>query len=240
MKESFYFILNGGESVGKGTQKEMLVNLYDDAVQIREPGGTLEAEIIRSVILEKDVALKERLLKVQSLIDNGDVINLCKDYLTLAKKEMVMHGLNGKAEAYLYAASRAESNKKVVIPAIAEGKVILGDRSVACSMAYQGHARGLGMEMIWGINQPAIEKAHPDLEIFLNLPLEESLKRLKGRVEKQDRMDLESKSFHKRVRDGYLEYYEKYCPYPYVIVDAGGTKEEVHKRIKKIIDNYSK
>lgn len=236
--ELMYFLLNGGEAVGKGTQKEMLVSLYPDAVQIREPGGTVEAEIIRAVLLEKDSTLAERMNHLRLLLQEGKTIPLCTDYMQKALRIMERDGLNGMAEAYLYAASRAESNAKVVKPALANNRIILGDRSVACSMAYQGFARELGMDFVWELNQPAIEGTHPHLEIFLHLPLEVSQERLKGRVEKQDRMDLEKESFHQRVREGYLQYYQHYCPYPYEIIDASGTVDEVHEKIRQVIQRY--
>lgn len=240
MSQSFFVILNGGEAVGKGTQKAKLLDLHPNAVQVREPGGTPEAEKIRFVILDKDASITERLTILANLITSGDISPLCKDYLEKAKDQIIEHGLDGVAEMYLYAASRAESNQKVVRKAKEEGKIILGDRSVACSMAYQGFARGIGMKPVWEVNKPTLEGAYPDLEIFLNLPLEESQKRLSLRTEKQDRLDLENNVFHECVRAGYLEYYKHHCPYPFEIIDASGTIEEVHEKIKKVIETYQK
>lgn len=240
MKQPLFVILNGGEAVGKGTQKQKSVELYPDAVQVREPGGTPEAEIIREILLEKDTTLEARLTQIDEVLAVECLEPLTRDYLEKAKEEMNQHGLNGIAEAYLYAASRNESNQKVVRTALGNNQIILGDRSVACSMAYQGYARGVGMEFVWALNQPTLENAMPHLEIFLNLPLEETQKRLAGRVEKQDRLDLESEDFHQKVRQGYLAYYENYCPYPYVILDASGTIDEVHAKIKATIANFQK
>ena len=238
MNQPLFVILNGGEAVGKGTQKQKLVDLYPDAIQVREPGGTPEAEIIRLALLEKDDTLDERIEKINQVLAVEHLEPITRDYLLKAKAEMQKNGLNGNAEAYLYAASRAESNQKVVKTALENHQIVLGDRSVACSMAYQGYARGVGMDFVWELNQPTLENAMPQLEIFLNLPLEETQKRLAGRVEKQDRLDLESKDFHQKVRQGYLDYYENYCPYPYVILDASGTVEEVHEKIKETIENF--
>lgn len=238
MKEPFYLILNGGEAVGKGTQKAKLLEGHEEWVQVREPGGTKEAEVIRAVILEKDMNIDDRIAVIRDLAENKNITALCKHYLLHAKEEMKTNGLSGEAEAYLYAASRQESNQKIVVPAKREGKTIVGDRSVACSMAYQGKARGQGMDFVWNLNRPTLDDAYPDLEIFLDLPLEESTRRLEGRTEKQDRMDLETSEFHRNVREGYKDYYENFCPYPYEIIDASGTIEEVHEKIKKVIDSY--
>lgn len=240
MNQPLFVILNGGEAVGKGTQKQKLLELYPDAVQVREPGGTPEAEIIRNVLLEKDATLEQRIEQIDNVLAVKTIELITADYLQKAKKEMNKNGLNGVAEGYLYAASRAESNQKVVRPALQNNQVILGDRSVACSMAYQGYARGVGMDFVWELNQPTLEGAMPHLEIFLNLPLDETQKRLAGRVEKQDRLDLESEEFHQKVRQGYLDYYEHYCSYPYVILDASGTIEEVHEKIKETIATFQK
>lgn len=240
MKNPFYLVLNGGEAVGKGTQKEILLTLYENTVQVREPGGTPEAEKIRTVLLDKDISIQERVQVINELLRQDEIAVLTQKYLKIAQKELMQNEMNGKVEAYLYAASRSESNANVVVPAKLKKKMIIGDRSVACSMAYQGKARGLGMDFIWGINEPAIKGAMPDLEIFLNLPLEKAQERLKGRTEKQDRLDLESLDFHERVREGYMEFYENYCPYPFVIIDASGTIEEVHEKIRETVERYQK
>lgn len=238
MKKPFFLIINGGDGAGKGTQKQFLLEEFKDTVQIREPGGTEEAEQIRLVILDADLHLHQRVEIVKELLKNEKVINLCKKYLEKALGEMSLNGLTGKAEAYLFAASRSQSNELVVKPALKENKIILGDRGIACSMAYQGSARGLGMDFVWDINKEAVKDAYPHLEIFLDLPLEISMERLKGRTEKQDRLDKETKDFHTKVREGYLTYYKEYCPYPSIIVDATGTIEEVRGKIKNIIKDY--
>src|SRR5690606_26329601 len=134
------------EAVGKGTQKNLLLAGHEEWVQVREPGGTTEAEVSRSVILESDMGITERMAMIDRLREEAEITELCQRYLSKALEEMAKNGLNGKAEAYLYAASRQESNQKIVVPAKREGKTIVGDRSVACSMAYQGKARGLGMD----------------------------------------------------------------------------------------------
>lgn len=238
MKKNPFIILNGGESVGKGTQSKKLLELFPEAAKVREPGGTPEAEKIRFVILDADASNIQRIEVLKETIASGKLNNLSIEYLKKSIQEIEENGLNGVAETFLYAASRSESNEKIVIPSREKNNIILGDRSVACSMAYQGYARGLGMDFVWEINKPAIENAHPDLEIFLNLPLEIAQERLSQRTEKQDRLDNESIVFHEKVRKGYIEYYEHYCNYPFEVIDATGSIDEVHEKIKNVLKKY--
>lgn len=237
---TMYIILNGVDGSGKDTQFEKLLSLFPNCITLREPGGTTEAEVIRDVILNPDYSLKKRISFIDFLLQGEIIEPLTRQYLLLAKNEMNQHGLNGKAEVYLYAASRAETNKKMVAPAKVEQKTLLGRRSVACSMSYQGFAREIGMDFVWEQNVPTLENALPDLEIFLDLSPEVASKRLKGRTEKQDRLDLESDEFHKKTREGYLTFYEKYCPYEHIILEASGSIEEVHSLIVKTINEWKK
>lgn len=234
-KEGILLILNGMDGAGKGVQFEQLYKIIPNAKRLREPGGTVEAEKIRQVILSVELTLHDRLEILKGLLNDDAVVELCKNYLSQANIEMRMNGLTGTAEKFLFAASRAQTNLTLVKPFVEKGEIVLGERSVACSMAYQGHARGLGMDEVWNINKKAIESSFPNLEIFLDVTPEIAQKRLKGRTNKQDRLDKESYEFHKKTRDGYMNFYERYCPYPYQIIDASGTVEETFKKIKNTI-----
>ena len=81
MNEPFFFILNGGEAVGKGTQKQKQAAMYPDAVSVREPGGTPEAEIIREVLLEKDPTLDERIAQMESVLAVQTIEPITRNYL---------------------------------------------------------------------------------------------------------------------------------------------------------------
>lgn len=238
-----FIILNGVDGSGKDTQYQKLLGEYPGAVQLREPGGTPIAEVIRDVILNPDYTTQDRLALIAPLISNPRSVTDCKAYLQQAYDEMHQHGISALAEVYLYAASRVQTNQTLVIPAKNEGKAVLGRRSVACSMSYQGHARqtlGIDMDFVWQTNANAIHGAFPDLEIFLDLPPEVAFERLRGRTEKQDRLDNESSDFHTRTRDGYLHYYQDFCPYPYVILPAIGSVDEVFEKIKATISNFKR
>ena len=232
--KNFYVVINGGEGAGKGVQKELLENYVGESVSVREPGGTKEAEIIREVLLNANYDDTKRIEELEK-VKNMDIEPLTKEYVEKAMEIIKKETINGEAEMYLYAASRNESNKKVVIKAKKEKKIIIGDRSVACSMAYQGYARGLGMEKVWEVNKPTIENAMPDLEIYLEISVEEAEKRLLNRKDKYDRLDQESSNFHEKVRKGYKKYYEKHCPYKVIYLNADDAIENVHKKIIETI-----
>ncbi len=107
-----------------------------------------------------------------------------------------------ETEALLYAASRMQHLKERVVPAIKRGDIVICDRFLDSSLAYQGYARGLGMESILKINHFALEHL-PNLTIFIDVKPEVALKRLENRQNKTDRLDLEDISFHQKVYEGY-------------------------------------
>ena len=125
-----------------------------------------------------------------------------------------------ETEALLYAASRMQHLKEKVLPALEQGMVVICDRYLDSSLAYQGYARGLGMDAILKINHFALHHL-PDLTLFIDVKPDVALQRLAQR-NKSDRLDLEDISFHKAVYDGYLEV-EKLYPNRFVKID--GNKE---------------
>ena len=106
-----------------------------------------------------------------------------------------------ETEALLYAASRMQHLKERVIPAIDRGDIVICDRFLDSSLAYQGYARNLGMDSILKINHFALEHL-PDLTLFIDVKPEVALKRLANR-NKSDRLDLEDITFHQNVYNGY-------------------------------------
>ncbi|KMK90527.1 dTMP kinase [Rossellomorea marisflavi] len=139
-------------------------------------------------------------------------------------REVILHTENTemdeRTEALLYAAARRQHLVEKVLPALREGKVVLCDRFIDSSLAYQGKARGIGMRAIEEINAFAIEDHMPDLTLYFDIEPEEGLNRInqhKGR--EVNRLDLESVGFHHKVREGYLELVNKY-PNRIQVVDA--------------------
>lgn len=142
------------------------------------------------------------------------------------------------AELLLYQASRVQLILKVIIPALREGKVVLCDRFIDSTVAYQGYGRGLDLDKIDELNRLATTGVRPDLTILLDIPAEEGLgrieKRKKSTVEKRDRIEAEELSFHERVREGYLRLAEKE-PDRIIVVSANKSVEETQKEIRKIV-----
>ena len=132
-----------------------------------------------------------------------------------------------EAEALIYAASRAQLVKKVIEPALDDGFIILCDRFVDSSLAYQGWARGLGIEKLADINGWFLKGVWPDLTIVLDIDPAQSLKRISG---KKDRLESEALEFHRKVREGFLKLSEIYAD-RIKVVDASQSPHEIFKTI---------
>ncbi len=143
--------------------------------------------------------------------------------------------LDPRTEALLYAASRRQHLVEKIWPALKEGKIVLCDRYLDSSLAYQGGARNLGIDNILNINLFATENTYPDLTIFFDVSPEIGLSRLshdKKRV--ADRLDNESSNFHHVVYDTFLKVCEKYKD-RIVKIDASKSIEEVKKEAYEAI-----
>jgi dTMP kinase len=113
--------------------------------------------------------------------------------------------MDARTEALLYAAARRQHLVEKVIPELNKGNIVLCDRFIDSSLAYQGNARGIGVEDIFAINQFAIEQTMPQATLYFDIEPEVGLERInKGRKDEINRLDLESLDFHYKVRDGYL------------------------------------
>jgi dTMP kinase len=150
----------------------------------------------------------------------------------LDKKNTAM---DSRTEALLYAAARRQHLIEKVKPALDAGRVVLCDRFVDSSLAYQGYARGLGIDQVWKINQFAIEEMMPDLTLYFDIEPEEGLKRInKSKGREINRLDLENLEFHHKVREGYLLLMERF-PERIVKIDASGTVDEVFQKTMEVL-----
>lgn len=136
-------------------------------------------------------------------------------------------------EMMLYAAARAQIVAELIKPSIEEGKIVLCDRFVDSSIAYQCYGRGLG-EQVEIVNSYAVQGTMPDVTFYLDISAEEGRKRNQG-TGKKDRMEQEAIDFHKRVYDGYKEITRKNSN-RIVVIDASGSIEEVFEEIKKVYE----
>ena len=134
-----------------------------------------------------------------------------------------------ETEALLYAASRAQHVREKIRPAVAEGKVLLSDRYLDSSAAYQGGGRRLGIDRVLGINAPAVDGTLPDITVYLEIDHRKAMERRRA-ASRPDRLEMEAESFHARVEDGYHELIAR-NPERFIVVDAGRTRDEVSAEI---------
>jgi dTMP kinase len=139
--------------------------------------------------------------------------------------------VDARAEALLFAAARAQLVSTVIRPALAEGKVVLCDRFIDSSIAYQGVARGLGEPDILTLNAWATQGLFPDLVLLLHLDPDEGLARATGEL---DRIESEAAGFHERVADAYLRIAEEH-PERFVVIDASQTADVVQEQARAAI-----
>lgn len=142
------------------------------------------------------------------------------------------HGMSARSEALLYAAARAQLAEQVIRPALADGQVVICDRYLDSSLAYQGYGRGLGFDDIITLNVWGTECLFPDLTILLDLDEEVRGKRLDA---VPDRLEAEDEAFHKRVGEGFRELLELH-PHRIRRVDAGGDEAEVQERVRAVVE----
>lgn len=135
-----------------------------------------------------------------------------------------------ETEALLFAASRAQHVNDFIKPQLAEGKIVICDRFLHSSLAYQGIGRDLGLDQIRLINQLAIKDCYPDLVILLDIDPEIGLKRKQGNNLFLDRLDKENLAFHQKVREGYLTLAQME-PEIFIVIDASKTLELVEKEV---------
>ena len=143
--------------------------------------------------------------------------------------------MDGRTEALLYAAARRQHLVERIIPALKEGNVVLCDRFIDSSLAYQGYARGLGIDEVLSINEFAIGSFMPNLTLYLDLDPQIGLSRIrKNKGREVNRLDLEEISFHLKVREGYEEVIKRF-PDRIVRVDANQELDKVFSDTKQIL-----
>lgn len=148
--------------------------------------------------------------------------------------------MDPRTEALLYAAARRQHLAEKVKPALEKGKIVLCDRFVDSSLAYQGHARGLGIDEVYSINQFAIESMMPKMTLYFDVAPEVGLERInKNKGREVNRLDLEKLEFHQKVRKGYTMIAERF-PDRIVTIDASreldAVYEQAEAKIKELLN----
>ena len=154
-----------------------------------------------------------------------------------AIREILLSGKNmemtDECEALLYAAARVQHLSDRVEPALAKGELVICDRYVDSSLAYQAYARGLGTDFIGGINAFALKHYLPDVTIFIDLTPEAAFKRKHG-ADENDRLEQAGMAFHKRVYEGYKKLASE-NPDRFVCVDGNKTPQEIFEEIVRVL-----
>jgi dTMP kinase len=160
-----------------------------------------------------------------------------------AIRDILQHNTAGEpicdeAEVFLFAASRAQLVRAVILPALARGAVVVCDRFADSTTAYQGYGRGLPVDQMLAINAFAIGEATPDITLLLDIPVSIGFERIHGRQQElfqdADRIEREAREFHERVRAGYLELARRW-PARLRLVDASRPPDEVEREIWEIV-----
>lgn len=204
MSRGRFITLEGPEGSGKTTQaKRLVAHLETKGLEVlytREPGGTALGESIRDLLQHNAAG--------EPPVD--------------------------RAEVLLFAASRAQLVDKVIEPALSRGAWVISDRFADSTTVYQGFGREFGVDNMLSINAFAIAEAIPDMTLLLDLPVETSFERIHQRVAEQggalDRIEQEDRSFHTRVREGYLTLAERFAE-RFEVLQAGGSIDEVEAMI---------
>ena len=145
--------------------------------------------------------------------------------------------MEARTEALLYAAARRQHLVERVLPALEEGKIVLCDRFIDSSLAYQGYARGLGIDEVYEMNRLAIGDAMPDLTILFRIDPVEGLKRIAANKDReQNRLDLEKIDFHQKVFDAYEQLIDRF-PNRIQPIDASQPVEAVQNECLNLIKN---
>lgn len=144
-------------------------------------------------------------------------------------------GIAYTTEVLLFQAARAQLYRELVLPSLEAQKVVLMDRTRDSSVVYQGMVRGFGVDVIDQLNNISTRETYPDLTFLLDVPVEIGLSR-RAQTDKMDRLDMEAKEFHQKVRDAYLDLAKKNDHNRWVIVDGTKSIDTLVAEIKEVVE----
>lgn len=205
MHKGLFITFEGGEGTGKTTQIERIAELF------RARG--------RHVVTTREPGGCELAERIRDIVLDPACLGI----------------IDAKTELFLYMAARAQHFKQIILPALENNDVVVCDRFMDATLAYQGYARGLGMDTLFDMNVWALDGRLPDKTFLFLLDAAEGLRR--ERV--HDRFHFESLSFHEKVREGYLTAAARY-PERIMVIDINGKNadhvfQELTKSISELI-----
>jgi len=154
-------------------------------------------------------------------------------------REVLLEGddMDDRTEVLLFAASRREHLVGKVIPSLENGKLVLCDRYIDSSLAYQGYARGIGIEEVKSINEFAINGLYPDITIYLDVSVAVGRERILKNQRNQNRLDQEDVKFHEKVVEGYKKIIHNESE-RFIVIEADRSIDEVVNATYESISKY--
>ncbi len=140
-------------------------------------------------------------------------------------------------ETVLYAADRAQHFFEIIKPALNAGMVVICDRFIDSTLAYQGVARRVGMEGVRNLNEWITDDFYPDLTFLLEVPYHVGIKRIEGRKAALDRMESEGQAFHEQVQEAYKTL-AKFFPQRFKVLDGGDTPGNIHREVMQEVKEH--
>ena len=200
-------------------------------ITIEGPDGAGKSSVVKRLV-EAIQQTTERPLVVTREPGGSEIAERIRAILL----DPIHTNMDDRTEALLLAAGRRQHVVEKINPALRRGDIVLCDRFVDSSIAYQGQARGIGIEEVKAINEFAIEGLRPDLTVYLDVDAEVGLNRIKDKNSNrtQDRLELEEVAFHDEVRKGYLALI-KAEPDRFVTVDASQSEDKVFEDVWHIV-----
>ena len=173
-------------------------------VSLEGPEGAGKTSVLEALI----PILEDRGIEVLSTREPGGV--LIGEKIREVILDPIHTEMDPKTELLLYIASRRQHLVEKVLPALAAGKLVIMDRFIDSSVAYQGFGRGLDIEAIDWLNEFATDGLKPDLTLYFDIEVEEGLARIVANSDREvNRLDMEGLDLHRKVRQGYLSLLEK-------------------------------
>ena len=213
-----------------------LSNNFGYFITVEGPDGCGKTTIAKEVftILQKKYPNKVVLTR-----EPGGKNNIIAEEIRNILLNHIDYKIDNRAEALLFAASRAQHVNDFIIPKLNEGNIVLCDRYIHSSVVYQGYVRNWGIKEVLDINKFAIQNIMPCLVILIMLEPEKCFERIKQNSRDMNRLDCESISLHNKVYEGYKKLANKF-PENICVVDGSGSIQEITSQVMKILEDKIK